>query len=219
MDKKPKEKISDLVRLRRYFFAGLATLFPLVITIYAVTLLFRFSDRLFGRYANAFLQANYGFMIPGLGLIFGFLVIVIIGMLSMQVIGKVIWPFFEFIFSKIPFVKNIYQPAQQFSGMIFTEDSAKKFAKVVLVEYPIGGCWGVGFVTNENLPEFNKKSGLELVSVLVPTPPSPLTGYLVIVPRSKVKEINMSFEEAIGFIMSSGVVYSCNKKPEIAKDI
>lgn len=211
MSKQPKEKISDLVRLRRYFFAGLATLFPLLITLYAVTLLFNFSDRLFGRYANAFLQANYGFMIPGLGLVFGFLVIVVIGMFSMHVIGKAIWPFFEFIFSNTPVIKNIYQPAKQFSGMIFTEDAAKKFARVVLVEYPIGGSWGVGFVTNENLTEFNEKSGQELVSILVPTPPSPLTGYLVIVSKEKVKELNMSFEEAIGFIMSSGVVYSYNK--------
>ncbi|MBI3319876.1 MAG: hypothetical protein HYZ89_04750, partial [Candidatus Omnitrophica bacterium] len=55
-------------RVRRYFLAGLATLFPVVVTLYLLVVVFQFADGLLGRFINRYWQRVYGYEIPGLGL-------------------------------------------------------------------------------------------------------------------------------------------------------
>jgi uncharacterized membrane protein len=211
-----KEKPAKLHRLlsdsiRRYFLAGVATVFPLFITVYIIVIIFRFFDRLAGRYINSFLLEQYGFVIPGLGFVITLASVVIIGLISTHFIGRKVVPFFENLFLKIPFVASIYPSAKQLSQFLFQEEKQKRFKKVVLIQYPYEGSHSIGFITNEHIPEFDKKADSALVNVFVPLAPAPFSGVILLVPRNKIKVLDISIDKAIKFIVSGGVVAPSQK--------
>ena len=75
---------------------------------------------------------------------------------------------------------------------------------VVLLEYPRKGVWAVGFATKENTGEIKSKTNQDLINVFVPTTPNPTSGFLLMVPKTDLIFLDMSFEEASKFIVSAG---------------
>lgn len=201
-----KSKRTFGVSLKRYLFAGLAAVVPLFITFYFILIIFRLTNRFAGRYVNDLLMENYGFYIPGLGLIFVVLITIAIGAFVSNFLGHRIFSFFDRILHKMPLVANIYPSAKKLSDFLFREEQQKKFRKVVLVEYPAPGSYSIGFLTNEGLREFNEKTGDELVTVLVPLSPMPYSGLLLILPKEKLLEVDMKINDAIKLVLSGGVV-------------
>ncbi|MBN1405653.1 MAG: DUF502 domain-containing protein [Candidatus Omnitrophica bacterium] len=191
---------------KKYFFTGIATIFPVFVTVYILIILFKFSDSVLGKFINIWVYNNFGFKIPGLGVPVLAIVIFLVGFLTRHLLGGKILPWFESIFVRLPVVNHIYLPAKQLSRFLFGEGKEGSFKKVVLIQYPNEWSYSVGFLTNEGLEELNKKSGKELVSVLVSTPPSPFSGPLILVPKDRIKILDMSIEQAIKFVVSGGVV-------------
>src|SRR3989338_2197145 len=193
-------------RIKQYFLAGAAAIFPIGITAYIFLIIFKYADGLLGRYINAYLLKQYGYKIPGLGIVIGLFLIIFIGMLANHFIGKRLIPFLERYFLKLPFIRHVYSPAKQLSDFLFKENgSGGRFKKVVLAQYPSEGSYSLGFITNEGIKEFDSKIGHEVVSVLISTPPSPFTGPLVLLPKDKVKMLDISMEDAIKFVVSGGL--------------
>lgn len=193
-------------RIKQYFFAGAATIFPIGITAYIFLIIFKYADGLLGRYINAYLLKQYGYKIPGLGIVIGLFLIIFIGMLANHFIGKALIPFLERYFLKLPFIRHVYSPAKQLSDFLFKENgSGGRFKKVVLAQYPSEGSYSLGFITNEGIKEFDSKIGHEVVSVLISTPSSPFTEPLVLLPKDKVKMLDISMEDAIKFVVSGGL--------------
>ncbi len=191
--------------LRTYFFAGIATIFPLFVTIYLIFVILKFGDNIVGKYLNPILIKNYGFTIPGLGFVTMLLVIIGIGLFSTHFIGRKILPFLERLFLKIPLVANIYPSAKQLSDFLFVMKK-EDLGKVVLVEYPYPGASSIGFVTNENLSFLGQEAEGKIISVFIPIAPSPFSGFLVLLPQEKVRKLDISVEQAIKFIVSGGVI-------------
>ncbi len=77
------------------------------------------------------------------------------------------------------------------------------FKRVVYIQYPSEGCKLIGLVTGQY---FDHKLEREMVSVVIPTAPNPMTGLVVIVEASKVVESELSLEEAMKLIVSAGLV-------------
>jgi uncharacterized membrane protein len=192
--------------IRRYFIAGIATILPLFITVYVIVLVIRFAYDIAGKYINAYLLDAFGFDIPGLGLLILILSILSIGFLSSHFIGRRLFPIFEKIITKIPFVAGIYPSAKQLSDFLFEEEGKKKFKKVVLVPYPTNDSYSLGFITNEETEILKGESGKELVTVLVPLAPAPFSGVLLFLPKEKIRVLNISVDNAIKLIVSGGVV-------------
>ena len=71
---------------------------------------------------------------------------------------------------------------------------------MVLVEYPRKGIYAVGLVTRENKYENGKK----VLTIFIPTSPTPTGGYLQIVPESEVVHTSMSVSDAMKLIVSIG---------------
>lgn len=199
------------MRLKRYLLAGLATVVPLFITFYFILLIFQLTNRFSGRYINDLLMENYGFYVPGLGLIFLVLITIAIGAFVSNFLGHSVFSFFDRIFHRMPLVGNIYPSAKKLSDFLFNEEEKKKFRKVVLVEYPAPGSYSIGFVTNEGLKEFNEKTSSELVTVLVPLSPMPYSGLLLVLPKDKLIELDMTINDAIKLVLSGGVVVPSSK--------
>src|SRR3989338_8337756 len=75
------------VALRRYFITGLATLFPVVVTLWLMWQIFRFADGILGRWLSELL----GFQMPGLGLVATILVVLFVGVASIHFFGRVLF--------------------------------------------------------------------------------------------------------------------------------
>jgi uncharacterized membrane protein len=74
------------------------------------------------------------------------------------------------------------------------------------VEYPRPGIWTVGFLTGNSIREIDKVAGERVVSVFIPTSPTPFTGFTINLPKDKVFELSMSIEEALRFVITAGVL-------------
>ena len=168
-------------------------------------MVFRFLDGIWGKVINYYLKKYVGFVIPGLGIILGLITVLVVGFIATNFIGKRIFKALESWFLKFPFIRQIYPAARQIVDS-FISRHGPAFKKVVLVEYPSAGIWAIGFITNDSFREANEKTGKDLLHVLIATTPSPLTGFLVLVPRSKVTILDISVEEGIKLIISGGIV-------------
>jgi uncharacterized membrane protein len=208
INKNNNEKQSNIWGLlKRSLWAGIATIFPLFITIYAIILIFRFADKFVGKYLNLFLVEQYGISIPGIGLIVLLVVLVVVGLLSRIFLGRWLTSVIDKLFKKTPLIANIYPSAKKLSDFLFSEEeSKKKFRKVVLVEFPTQGSWSIGFITNDKLDDFKEALSDEFVCVFVPLAPAPFSGFVYWAAKNKVKEINISVDQAIKFVLSGGVV-------------
>ena len=193
-------------RLRRYFLNGLATLFPIVVTLYLLLIIFKFADGLLGQYINSYWQRAYGYEIPGLGLVMTVLVILLAGMVSSHFLGQWFFRLLEERFGSLPLIRRIYPSVKQLTQFLFSKENGQSgFRRVVLVEYPRLGMFSIALVTNETTTSAMGKPQV-ILTLLIPTPPSPLTGPIIFVPKESVIPLNMSIEDAFKLVVSGGVV-------------
>lgn len=183
------------------FITGLFVVVPVGITIFILKFLFNFADGILGAYLDSLLAAfldNHSH-IPGLGMLTGFIVIYLSGVLATNVIGTRILRWSDGILSRIPVVKSIYGSSKQFT-QVFKEGKSS-YRRAVFVEWPRGGVRAVGFVTAEV-----ERDGEKLVVVYVPTMPNPTSGFALFFKESEVQDCGMTVEEAVKFVVSGGAV-------------
>jgi uncharacterized membrane protein len=150
-------------------------------------------------------QALFGRDIPGFRVIVVLVVLFVTGILAANFLGRSILRFWEAILGRIPLVRSIYTSVKQVSDTLLAPNG-QAFRQAVLIEYPRAGCWSIGFLTGTSGGEVAEHLPGEHVSVFVPTTPNPTAGFLLIVPRSDIKPLNMSVDAALKYIVSMGVV-------------
>ena len=192
-------------RLKRYFATGILVGLPVFLTLYLLFIIFKFLDSLFGVIINKYLEEVLGFTLPGMGLILGILLILITGFIVSHLLSEKALPVIEGWFLKLPAIRQVYPPIKEIVSFIFSRDKPA-FKKVVLVEYPSAGIWSVGFMTNDGFREAQEKLGQELVHILIGSTPSPWSGFFILVPKDKVKFLEMSVEEGMKLIISGGIL-------------
>jgi uncharacterized membrane protein len=186
---------------RKNFLAGLLVLIPVVVTVYifiGVGKLLAF----FPFFENEFVNAV-------LNIIFTVVIILVVGTLARNYIGKKIVALGESIVVKIPIVKNIYMALKQLVNTIFMRNS-RSFREVVLVEYPRRGIYSIAFVTGETVGELKEKvearETKEAVNIFVPTTPNPTSGFYLVVPLTEIIPLDLTVEEAFKIVFSAGVL-------------
>ena len=102
-------------------------------------------------------------------------------------------------------MKSIYSSVKQVSDTVLS-DQGTAFRKALLVEFPRPGCWTIAFLTGAPADAVVDHLPGDHVSVYVPTTPNPTGGYFVMVPKSAVRELDMSVDDALKYIISMGVV-------------
>ncbi|QLG89865.1 DUF502 domain-containing protein [Chitinibacter bivalviorum] len=148
---------------------------------------------------------NNAHHIPGFGVILTVLVLLITGMIATNMLGRRLLRIGESLLNRIPIVRSIYNSVKQVSDTLFS-DSGQAFRKAVLVQFPHQGTWSVGFQTGAPGGEIGEKLEGELISVFVPTTPNPTSGFLFMARKADVKELDMSVDEALKYVISMGVV-------------
>jgi uncharacterized membrane protein len=192
--------------IRRYLIAGLLVWVPLGITIWVLHLLVSTLDQTLLLIPESLRpEALFGFRIPGLGVVLSFGLLLLTGAIAANFFGARLIQMWEALLGRIPFVKSIYSSVKQVSDTLLS-DSGNAFRKALLVEFPYPGSWTIAFQTG--LPALSVAAHLpsEHVSVYVPTTPNPTGGYFVMLPVSRVHELDMTVDEALKYIISMGVV-------------
>lgn len=195
-----------IVRIRRYFMAGLLVWLPIGATILVVMLLLRIMNRLLALLPPALRsEVLFGVTIPGLDIVVALIVLILTGVLAANLLGRRLVNSYESVLARIPLVRTIYSAVKHFAEIVLS-DSNSSFKKVLLIEYPRKGLYSLAFQTSEEPPEVQAATGDEVVTVFLPTTPNPTSGFMLFVPRDGVSELDMPVEDALKMIISLGVI-------------
>jgi uncharacterized membrane protein len=139
------------------------------------------------------------------------LVVFVTGVLARNIIGRRLVHWWDRLMHQIPFVRSIYAAVKQVSDTLLKE-SGKSFRKVVLVEFPQQGQWTLAFIVGEPEGQIAAELGGSLITVYVPTAPNPTSGYVLMMPVDRVREVDISVDDALKFHVSLGVVGPGHRK-------
>jgi uncharacterized membrane protein len=188
-------------RLRRYFLVGLVVIAPVGLTVYILSWLFRTLDSILGTPLQNFLNLR----VPGLGFLLLALFVLLVGWVVHRAVGRQLLHWWNQALARFPLTGRIYTALSQIVQSVVGENR-RVFRRTVLVPYPVGGLWAVGFVTNEEPAIMSGAIGEPCVTVFLPTPPNPATGFLLVVPRNRVLELPITIDEAVKLVLSVGAV-------------
>ncbi|MBN1806301.1 MAG: DUF502 domain-containing protein [Sedimentisphaerales bacterium] len=152
------------------------------------------------------------FWVDGWGSIAGFLIaliaVCIIGALFASVVGKTIWRMIDKFIMNTPVLSKVYPYVKQITDFLFAQEEQEKlpFSRVVAVEYPRKGIWSLGLVTGSGLTKVVENVRRDCLTVLIPTSPTPFTGFVIMVPKKQTIDLDMTIEEAFRFTVSGGVI-------------
>jgi uncharacterized membrane protein len=200
-----------LAKIRRNIVAGILTFIPIGITIWVITFLVGILVALGSPFVNAFMSP-LRIHLPALaaalsapwfqGTISVAIVLValyILGEIAAAVAGRRLLGAFDYLMARIPIVQSIYGAARQLVTSFQNKPGGSQ--RVVLIEFPSPEMKTVGLVTRI----FNDAdTGEEIAAVYVPTTPNPTSGYMELVPVSRLIMLDWTINEAMTFIMSGG---------------
>lgn len=191
------------VKLRVVFVTGVLVVVPFVITVWALKLFFSFVDGILGPY----FEQLFDFRIPGLGILTIILLTFVVGFLTTNVLGQRIVKVLENLTTRIPVIGNIYKASKQLMESVSSKgDKPRSFERVALIPMGKTGIHILGFITSETVISLANNESHNVKVVFLPNAPTPVTGYVVVVPADRVIELDMSVEEGIKMIVSGGVV-------------
>ena len=194
--------------LKKYLITGVLVWLPIAVTIWAMTYIISTADSLISLLPENWQPQHYwGFSIPGLGIVAATVVLFVTGVFAANVLGRRILGAWDSLWGRIPVVKSIYSSVKKVSESLLS-DNSRSFKTPVLVPFPQPGIWTIAFVSG-HIPDKLKGSlpqDDDYISVYVPTTPNPTGGYYIMVKKSDVRELNMSVDQALKYVISLGMV-------------
>ena len=211
-----KQSKSFFTKIRGYFLTGIVVTAPVGLTFYVAILFIGFID---SKVRNIIpVKYQYDSMlpieIPGIGLLFVFILLTFIGFLTAGIVGRFIIKLGERIISRLPIIRSVYGALKQIFESVLAS-SSRSFREVVLVEYPRKGIWAIGFITGATKGEVQDSTKNEMVNVFLPTTPNPTSGFLLFLPKKDIQRLSMTVEEGIKMIISAGMLTPEEKQKEI----
>jgi uncharacterized membrane protein len=201
---------NSLRSIRNYFIGGLFIVVPIGATVYVVWGIFNLLDQwlreskfLQDRLAAFGMPSNFTFY--GIGFATTVVLIIIVGFLGRLYVGRKTLSLVELILSRIPGVSWIYNLIKQISFAFFGQDRTV-FDRPVLIEYPRKGIFSLAFAVCPDKGVASRTVGRKLTCVFLATTPNPTSGVFLLVPEEEVIPVDLTVEEAIKMVISSGMV-------------
>ncbi len=212
-------------RFKSYFLRGLAVLLPTIVTIWMLVWGYKFIQDNISRHIAAGLNwlivfiageafvKDYldgramGIALSAAGFLVALFIVFVVGALLASVVGRSLWRMVEKFIMNTPFLRQVYPYVKQVTDFLLTQKEQKNvFSRVVAVEYPRKGIWSMGMVTGSGLKKVADNVQKEFLTVLIPTSPTPFTGFVIMVPKEQTIDLDMTVEEALRFAVSAGVI-------------
>lgn len=204
--------------LRKWLLAGLLVIVPVAITVAVLRWIIDTLDQTLLILPAAWQPDRLiGVHIPGFGVLLTLAILLIVGAVTSNFVGRKLVRLGDAIVSRIPVVSSIYSSVKQVSDTLFSE-SGNAFRTAVLVQWPRPDVWTIAFVTGTPGGDVTTYlRGEEYVSVYVPTTPNPTGGYFVMLRKSDCIELKMSVDDALKYVVSMGVVSPTAPQKTIAR--
>lgn len=188
-----------MATVKRQFISGMLVVVPLILTYLVLKLLFDAIDGIL----QPLIEGVVGYYVPGLGVITTILLILLAGFFTRNFIGARIYRIGDRILERMPIIRPIYSAAKQLLEAI-AQPTHQSFKAVVLIEYPRRGSWVLAFLSNRMEVDIGGEIR-RLVSVFVPSTPTPISGMVILVPEDEAQLLEMTVEEGVKFLVSGGV--------------
>jgi len=186
--------------LPQYFLQGLLIMAPVLVTFYVIFVVVSSIDSLIPFFTIKDASGNVRVQNYGLGFLVVILFVSIIGYFSYFFISNKIILFFDKMMQRVPGLKHIYSTTREFFEAFAGEK--KKFTKNVLVNIDETDVWRIGFITKEDMSEFDL---IDYVAVYIPSSYS-VAGNVVIVPKSRIKYLpQLNSTQFMKFAVSGGI--------------
>ena len=219
---------------KRFFVRGLAAVLPAILTVTILVWTFTLIQKHIGTYLNVAVRwvvvqfsgilaskplswqgpdylwdmvkgAWQDYHLAWVGLLLAFVTLYIIGRFVASILGRGFWRIAERTFFRVPIIKQIYPYVKQVVDFLLSERKLA-FSRVVAVEYPRKGIWSMGLVTGPGMRSLHDNLGGDLLTIFIPSSPTPVTGYTITVNRKDVIDLPMSIDDALRFTVSGGVI-------------
>jgi uncharacterized membrane protein len=195
-----------MAAVRRWLLAGLLVLVPLAITVWVIDWIVGTLDLTLQILPISWHPDRLiGFHIPGFGVLLALAIVLLIGAVTSNLLGRKLVGWWDALLGRIPIVRSIYSSVKQVSDTLFSENG-NAFRKALLIQWPREGVWTIGFQTGKPGGDVANHLLGEYLSVYVPTTPNPTGGYFVMLKKSDCIELKMSVDEALTYVISMGVV-------------
>lgn len=215
---------------RKILVRGMAALLPTLLTIFLLVWAYQMLDKYVGQFIseNIFYpvwgiefdeQANrliwseskeavsryFNFAITILSFLMALVLFYTLSYFFATLVGYRVAKSVDRLLHTVPIVKNVYPHVKQVTDFFLTERTAA-FSQVVAIEYPRKGMYSIGFITGHGYKIINEETGTEHVNIFIPSCPTPVTGYVIFVPKDEVIKLPISVDEAFRFFVSGGVL-------------
>ncbi|MFC5134033.1 MULTISPECIES: DUF502 domain-containing protein [Haloferacaceae] len=216
------EPRSGRARLRGAFLTGVAVIVPLVITLVVLTIAFNAVYDYLDAFSSAVVVVSPEFVLPVVGrvgrellielvtpVVFVALILLIGLAVESTRYGELAVDYVDLAMEQVPGVGSVYEGFRQMSDAMLESDGGN-FREVVLVEFPTGGVYTLAFVTSET-PETvaapaDSADDEGIRTLFMPMAPNPVMGgHVVFVPESRVVEVDLTVEQGIRALVTSGV--------------
>src|SRR6266850_4952412 len=184
--------------------SGLVTVLPLALTIYVIGWLVQTVEGSLRRILITLGIVRPEHYWPGLGLIAGFLLLLVVGSLVNAYAGKILLKYWDDLLGRIPLVKTLYGGFRDVVSLLPSGSGEKRdLQRVVLAHF--GDVHAIGFVTREDVPAaLQAHGGDDWVTVYLPMSYA-FGGYTLYLPRDRVQPLDISVEDAMRLAITAGL--------------
>jgi uncharacterized membrane protein len=191
---------TPLKRLGRVLLKGLVAILPIGLTIYVVYWLGVTTETVLSGPLKWLLPP--GIYRPGMGLVAGFLLLFVVGLLVNAYVVRRVFSLGESLLLRVPVVKTVYASIRDLTALVNTRDRKRELERVVMVRFGPGRV--IGFVTQENAALPGLQGRGDLVAVYLPMSYQ-IGGYTVYLPRDQIEATDLTVEQAMRIVITGGL--------------